>query len=192
MEEDNNIELLSRDVCTFADGYEIESSGYNGEGGLIRKTVIVYDERKRLNEHLTYKPDGTLQYRMVTTRRVPGKVAEVTTYGGDGSFRNRAVNNFSMHGIQGEKIESSVYNEDGSLAEKRVIVGVGKANSERWEYKSDGSLLARFVDLRDSEGFLIESAEYNAEGSILRKETFTREFDAQKNWIKETKSRVGP
>jgi len=177
--------VLTVDVCTFdADGYQTESSGYNGEGGVIRKVVYIYDHRRRLNEYLSYKPDGTLQYRMVTTRLIPGK-AEVTTYNGDGSFLNRAVNTFAM---EGERIESSVYNEDGSLLEKRVLVGDGKGRVERWEFKSDGSLLARFVETRDSEGFLIEWVEYNVDGSIRRKETITREFDAKGNWIKETKS----
>lgn len=63
-----------------------------------------------------------------------------------------------------------------------------KRRVERWQYKADGSLAARFVDTRDSEGFLIEGVEYNADGSIRRKETFSREFDAQGNLVKESKS----
>jgi hypothetical protein len=183
---DRDGSVLRVNVVTFdADGYQTEVSEYDGEGGLISKIVYIYDDRRRLNESLTYKPDGTLQLRVVTTRRVPGKVVEVSTYNGDGSFRNRTVNTFAM---QGERIESSVYDEDGSLVEKRVIVGDGNGRSERFEYKPDGSLLARFVDLLDSERFLVEAAEYNADGSIRRKESFTREFDAQGNWIRETKS----
>ena len=180
--------VLKVDICTFdADGYQTEASGYNGEGGLIHKIVYVYDDRKRLIEYFTYKPDGTLLNRSFTTRPVPGKVAEITTYNGDGSFVNRAVNTFDI-AKQGEKIDSSVYNKDGSLAEKRILVADGKGRVERFEYKADGSLLARFVDTLDSQRFLIEGAEYRADGSIRRKETFTREFDTQGNWIKETKS----
>jgi len=179
--------VLRANVVTLdADGDQIEVSENNGEGGLIRKVVFVYDDRKRLNESVTYKADGTLHHRWVATRPVPGKV-EIGTYNGDGSFRDRAVNTFAFT-KPGEKYESSVYNLDGSLSQKTVLVADGKGRVERWEYKPDGSLLARFVDTRDSEGFLIEGAEYNADGSIRRKETFTREFDAQGSWIKETKS----
>ena len=179
--------VLRANVVTLdADGDQIEVSENNGEGGLIRKIVFSYDDRKRLNEYLTYKSDGTLQFRWVATRLVPGKV-EISNYNGDGSFRDRAVNTFAFT-KPGEKFESSVYNLDGSLAQKTVFVADGKGRVERWEYKSDGTLLARFVDTRDGEGFLIEGAEYNADGSIRRKETFTRDFDAQGNWIKETKS----
>ena len=179
--------VLRANVVTLdADGDQIEVSENNGEGGLIRKIVYVYDDRKRLNEYLTYKSDGTLQYRWVASRTVPGRV-EIGTYNGDGSFRDRAVNTFAFT-KPGEKFESSVYNLDGSLAQKTVFVADGKGGVERWEQKADGSLLARFVETRDSEGFLIEGAEYNADGSIRRKETFTREFDVQGNWIKETKS----
>ena len=169
-----------------ADGDQTEVSENDGEGGLVRKIVYIYDDRKRLNEYLIYKSDGTLQYRWVATRPVPGKV-EISTYNGDGSFRDRAVNTFAF-ATPGEKMESSVYNLDGSLSQKTVVVADGKRRVERWEYKSDGSLLARFVDTRDREGFLIEIVEYNEDSSIRRKETFTREFDAQGNWIKETKS----
>ena len=56
--------VLRLDVCTFdADGYQTESSGYDGEGGLIHKIVYVYDDRKKLTEYFTYKPDGTLLNR---------------------------------------------------------------------------------------------------------------------------------
>ena len=178
--------LRANVVILDADGDQIEVSENNGEGGLIRKIVYVYDDRKRLNEYLTYKSDGTLQHRWVATRPVPGKV-EIGTYNGDGSFRDRAVNTFAFT-KPGEKLESSVYNLDGSLAQKTDLVADGKGRVERWEYKPDGSLLARFVDTRNSEGFLIEEAEYNADGVISRKGTFTREFDARGNWIKETKS----
>lgn len=180
--------VLSVDVSTFdANGDQTESSGYNGEGGLIHKIVYVYDARRRLIEYFAYKPDGTLLNRWINSRPVPGNVAEVTTYNSDGSSGNRAVNTFSL-AMPGEKIESSVYKQDGSLAEKRVLVADGKGRLERSEYKPDGSLLARFVDQRDTQGFLIEAVEYNVDGSIRRKETVTREFDAQGNWIKETKS----
>lgn len=178
--------LRANVVSLDADGDQIEASENNGEGGLIRKTVFLYDDRKRLNEYLTYKSDGTLQYRWVATRPVPGRV-EITNYNGDGSFRARAVNTF-VFTKPGEKYESSVYNLDGSLAQKTVLVADGKERVERWEYKSDGSFLARFVDTRDSEGFLIERVEYNEDSSIRRKESLSREFDAQGNWIKETKS----
>ena len=178
--------LRANVVILDADGYQTEVSENDGEGGLVRKIVYIYDDRKRLNEYLTYKSDGTLQYRWVATRPVPGKV-EISTYNGDGSFRDRAVNSFAF-GKPGEQLESSVYNLDGSLSQKTVLGADGKGRVERWEYKSDGSLLARFVDTRDSEGFLIEGVEYNVDSSIRRKETFTREFDAQGNWIKETKS----
>lgn len=179
--------LRSNVITLDGDGNQTEVSEYDGEGGLISKIVYVYDGRKRLNEYLTYKPDGTLLNKWITTRPVPGKVNEVTIYNGDGAFRSRAVNTFDF-GMQGGKIESSVYSNDGSLAEKTVVVADGKGRLERVEYKPDGSLLARFVDTRDSEGFLIEGIEYNADGSVRRKENFTREFDAQGNWIKETKS----
>jgi hypothetical protein len=179
--------VLTANVVTLdADGDQTEVSENNGEGGLIRKIVYIYDDRKRLNEYVIYKSDGTLQYRWVATRPVPGSV-EITNYNGDGSFRDRALNTFAFT-KPGEKYESSVYNLDGSLSEKTVLVADGKGRVERREYKADGSLLARFVDTRDSEGFLIEGAEYNADGSIRRNESFTREFDAQGNWIKETKS----
>src|SRR6266850_1779296 len=180
--------VLKMDVNTFdADGYQTEFSGYNGEGGLIHKLVYVYDDRKKLIEYLAYKPDGTLLNRSIAIRPVPGKVTEITNYNGDGSLGSRAVNTFAV-AKQGERIDSSVYNEDGSLAEKRVLVADGKGRIERFEYKADGTLVARFVDTLDSERFLIEGAEYTADGSIRRKETFDREFDAQGNWIKETKS----
>jgi len=179
--------VLTANVVTLdADGDQTEVSENNGEGGLIRKIVFIYDDRKRLNEYVAYKADGTLQPRWIATRPVPGNV-EISTYNGDGSFRDRAVNTFAFT-KPGEKFESSVYNLDGALAQKTVFVADGNGRVERWEYKPGGSLLARFVDARDSEGFLIEGAEYNADGSIRRKETFTREFDAQGNWIKETKS----
>lgn len=178
--------LRANVVILDADGHQTEVSENDGQGGLVRKIVYVYDDRKRLNEYLTYKSDGTLQYRWVATRPVPGKV-EISTYNGDGSFRDRAVNTFAL-AKAGEKMESFVYNLDGSLSQKTVLAADGKGRVERFEYKSDGSLLARFVDTRDSEGFLSERVEYNEDSSIRRKETFTREFDAQGNWIKETKS----
>ena len=163
--------LRANVVILDADGYQTEVSENDGEGGLVRKIVFVYDDRKRLHEYLTYKSDGTLQHRWVAARPVPGKV-EISTYNGDGSFKDRAVNTFAF-AKPGETIESSVYNLDGSLSQKTVLVADGNGRVERWEYKPDGSLLARFVDSRDSEGFLIEGAEYNADGSIRRKETVT-------------------
>ena len=184
--------VLEVDVSSFdADGNQTEFSGYNGEGGLILRMVYVYDDRKKLMEYLTYKPDGTLLKRSVAIRPVPGKVTEITAYNGDGSFGNKAVNTFAL-AQQGEKIDSSVYNQDGSLAEKSILVADGKGRIERFEYKADGTLLARFVDTLDSERFLIEGAEYGVDDSIRRKETFDRVFDAQGNWTKETKSEWDP
>jgi hypothetical protein len=180
--------VLKMDVNTFdADGYQTESSGYDGEGNLIHKIVYVYDDRKKLIEYLTYKPDGSLLNRSIAIRPVPGKVTEITNYNGDGSLGSRAVNTFAV-AKHGERIDSSVYNGDGSLSEKSVLVGDSTGRIERFEYKADGTLKARFVDTLDSERFLIEGAEYGVDDSIRRKETFDRVFDVQGNWIKETKS----
>ena len=49
---------------------------------------------------------------------------------------------------------------NSQLAQKTVLLADGKGRVERWEYKPNGSLLARFVDTRSSEGFLIEEAAY--------------------------------
>jgi len=184
--------VLNAHVITLdAEGYTTEVSEKNGEGNLIRKIVYIFDSRKRLNEYSIYGSDGTLQNKWVADRPVPGKV-EITNYNGDGSVRERAVNNSTVQGMQAERMESTVFNDDGSPVEKTVLLADRKKRLERWEYKADGSLLARFVDTRDSDGFLIDWVEYNADGSIRRKETFTREFDARGSCIKETKSEWDP
>jgi YD repeat-containing protein len=181
---DPNGSVHHKSVYTYdADGKLIEMDEYQGNETLQAKSILIYDDKQRPIEQVFYKADGSVASRIAITQHDSGRVSEGVSYDGDGLFLGRDI---SVTDPKAKKGESFHYGADGMLATQTSVVTSAEGSAERKEEKTD-TPPAREVITPDGKGYLAESAEYAIDGSLLRKERYTREYDTYGNWTKETR-----
>lgn len=182
---DPNGSVHHKSVYTYdAAGKLIEMDEYQGNETLQAKSILIYDDEQRPIEQVFYKADGLVASRIAITQHDSGRASEGVSYDGDGLFLGRSI---SMTDPKAKKGESFHYGADGTLAAQSSVVTSAEGSSERREEKTDGTPPTREVMTPDGKGYLAESAEYAIDGSLLRKERYTREYDTYGNWTKETR-----
>jgi hypothetical protein len=90
---------------------------------------------------------------------------------------------------KGNLIEEIVYGNEGKLRVRDVYNLKGKQR-EKLTYSGDGSLISRHVSILDDKGSVTEAISYNAKDDSVRdRYSYSDEYDAQGNWIRETTSK---
>ena len=93
----------------------------------------------------------------------------------------------NTYDAKGRVIATTVGGEDGSVSHRfttkyddnhRVV----KSSSSSYDQKS-GQLLSKHVNTYDERGLVHTILTYDPRGRLVRRETYTREFDQRGNWI---------
>ena len=167
------------------EGRWLEIAYYQGEGKLIRRSTFLYDGDGQLLEQVEYGGSGSVVGRILASHRKEenkAKVTEGAVYDRRNALRSSSTNKTEEN--MGEA-ESAFYNADGSLAKRSMVGRNEEGNWEHSEYQADGSASSRTVSISDGKGWVSEVREYNGEGVLIRKQTYTHEYDSYGNWTKE-------
>ncbi len=160
------------------DGRILETKTFRG-GALESRVVSNYDDHKQLIEQLTYRPDGSIQDRLVFRRQGNQREVESWAYDIHGNVvsQTKTVNDLPARRSQSISIspggvsqtESSVIdNPDGSWVRTEQSNGRVKRQVS--------------ADVQGSEDWVL----YNKDGTIKSKQRVMREFDSYHNMTKTT------
>ena len=64
--------------------------------------------------------------------------------------------------------------------------------NERQFYDAEGVLKSKIVTTIDHKGEWVERASYDGDGKLVKKDSYERTYDAQRNWIKQVVSKWNP
>lgn len=157
------------------------------------RNVISYDVEQRKVTVTTYLFDRTKpRMREVSTFdeqwREIRKETETFEDGDLGAEPDKMVVVYrNTYDAKGRTVTSTIGGEDGSTSHKftteyderdRVV----KSFSYEYDEKS-GQLLSKSVNTYDARGDLSLTMEYDPRGRLVRRETYTREYDRRGNWI---------
>jgi hypothetical protein len=159
---------LMREVYSYElNQRKLTTEAYALEGGRLHsRTVAFFDERwnqtRQETEFFETTGGGSLKDVVVYTQKYDsqGRVIFSTVGGEGGSISHRVAEEYS----------------DSNYPLKGIYYSYDRAN---------GALLSKSVNLYDGRGHLIENLYYSPRGQLLRRETYTREYDARGNWITE-------
>lgn len=170
----------------------------------IRK---VYDGAGNLREMTLRRQNGSLAGKVLLTYDDEGRVTEVVHYGrtragfcGPVSTWQRLLTPLMQHlvnlclllkclysyGIRGEWQKATHCLAYGPPLIQVTFVYNAKGQKVEERQSLVGFVVRKKVLTYDAQGHTSEETEYEADGSIVHKQTYTREYDAQGNWIKET------
>jgi hypothetical protein len=117
-----------------------------------------YSEDGKRREWEYYEADGTLRERSVTVYDDAGRVVEQYYYKGRDHLNGKLVS-------RPDEGETILYNSDGSLRQRRVIVIREDGSREVKVYNADGTLFRTSVVKTGEWG--MTSKHYNADGGLL-------------------------
>ena len=164
-------------------------------GALLMREVYRFDlaQRKVTTDVYTFGSDR-LQSREVSffdehwneTR----KETEYFEPNGDSKPRREVVIYTQTYDPKGRVIASTIRRADGVIIHRFTEEYDQASNrlvkSGSYEYdESRGALLSKSLNTYDARGNLLEGLYYDFSGRLLRRESYTREFDARGNWITE-------
>ncbi|MBV9210920.1 MAG: RHS repeat protein [Acidobacteria bacterium] len=164
--------LPDRKVLVYDDkGNVVEEDGYDLQNKLLGKRTYVYDEQGNLIEEESVKLDDSKQVygNSLTKYKYDGNGNRIerATYQRDGSalrpydFRLGYYREIYLYDAKGRRIATSYIGLDEKL------------------YRTD-------VTTYDDRGNELESATYNADGTVHERKSYVYEFDRQGNYIKQT------
>jgi antitoxin component YwqK of YwqJK toxin-antitoxin module len=134
-------------------------SQHNPNGSINHIREIFFDDRgNKVREILRY-PNGAVGDQ-VSIYDADGKLIEFISRNGEGILHHKVFWSYDSHG---NPIELTVEQPNGQRQQ---------------QFKKELGY--------DDNGNIIEELNYRADGSPKSKETFTYEFDGQRNWIKRT------
>lgn len=169
---------------------------YDPQGNITRQTI--YIDRPTLTDiRYSYEKDGN-RGESIVRETPPGESVSYRTYGtvgGDGRSI-RVVRRVFKHDASGNRIEETVYGSRGgavSISGSPIAAIVHHAYDEKSQRRQtvhvvDGLAVERQVFSYDDRGNITDMAQYSGGGHLLRKESYTYEFDAIGNWIKRSTS----
>lgn len=199
----NDKGVLSRRIVMKFDGKKMtEAINYDGEGRMWLRTVDVYDDQGKLKEETTYNGDDSLRTKKTYKRDELGQATDVSEYDAQGVLRDQFKNAFdgpllltterkvyrengslasiSLYDAEKKRTEATVYNPDGSIANKTV-----RTAQQVEQYGPDGSL--QKTTTISVEHRLADEVVLNRDGSRKKESNAPDQLDAHGNWTKLTK-----
>jgi YD repeat-containing protein len=159
------------------------------------REVYHYDFRQRKITVETYFWGGDrLRSREVSTfdEKWNEVRKESESFGEDGKATEQekhVVIYKTRYDSKGRAIVSTIGGEDDSISHKFTNEYADSdylVKSISYEYdQASGALISKSVNTYDGRGHLLTSLNYDPRGRLLRRESYTREFDAKGNWITE-------
>jgi antitoxin component YwqK of YwqJK toxin-antitoxin module len=157
-----------------------EINMYHPDGKLWIKTSYVYDEKGLLIEKSDYLPDGTQYMNFKHKYDTNGKLIESASL-----YNGEVSNDYYIYDDKGNRIEETTkgkYFNDKSTykynSDNKVI--------ERTSYYSDGRVMNKTTYHYDDLSNEIKMDSFGPGGELINNESYSYEFDKNKNWIKKT------
>lgn len=161
------------------DGRILETKNFRS-GALENRVVSSYDDQKQLAEELTYRPDGSIQDRVVFRRHGNQREVESWAYDIQG---NIVAQSKTLNDLPARRSKSISISPGGVSQTESSVIENPDGTWVRTE-QSNGSLKRQVIaDGHGSEDWLL----YKKDGTIKSKERILREFDSHQNMIKETR-----
>jgi len=180
---------------------------FSAQGGdIIRK---VYDDKGKLIEITIRSKKGKRAGKILFAYDGDGRLIEMSHYGGNGfspcgertkwqrilePFAMRSIKIFLLlkclysFGLKGEMRKAARCVLYGPLYMLTVFVYDGEGQIVEEQTNFVGSLEMKKVSAYDEKGNKAEEIEYMDNESVMRKQCYSREYDFQGNWVKETLS----
>lgn len=175
-----NVNHLYRTLDTYdPDGRILETKNFRN-GVLESRVVSNYDDQRQLIEQLTYRPDGSIQDRVVF--RYQGNQREVESWGYD-NHGNVVAQTRTLNDLPAKRSQSISISPGGVSQADSSVIHYPDGSWVRTEQTSDGFRRQVIADGQGSENWVL----YNKDGTIKSKERIIREFDSYQNLIKETR-----
>jgi YD repeat-containing protein len=164
------------------DGGETSISVFNGEGKLKSKVAYLYKDGRVVEED-RFDGEGVLQQKRVTVSDDKGALVEARYYDGKDALIKREVNTRDA-----QKSTWTTYDANGKVVEEAVhyLNYGGPKKTEVTKYNADGTVAVKTVSEADVNVGQIDKADYNRGGTVTRKDSEKREYDAQGNLSKIT------
>ena len=120
-----------------------------------------YDKRGNRTEHVDYRPDGTLDSKIVFTYDDQGNETEATWYDAGGMPQGRTV---STYDAEGHRAEARSYTAEGTLARRTVFTYDARGREAAHSYTPEGAPESSTALSYEGRGSLGETAWYYASG----------------------------
>ncbi|MGA9994234.1 MAG: hypothetical protein WBP93_02415 [Pyrinomonadaceae bacterium] len=167
-------------------GNVIEVSRYEDYEGSLKSRMVLTLEPDGNRTSVTYKADGTIKYKSLTTFSAERKKMNTRIYNGKDQLLSTSV---SIYDADGRRLEEAFYNPDGSLHYKDIFKydsnnkGLG---FERYDSKGNSIEIAGPASKEGQAIIIYDKRDKSITHRIYRPPT--REYDSQGNWIKESSS----
>src|SRR5262244_2150156 len=170
-----------RRVVTYAaDGRGSETINFR-DGKLTDRVVAKFDDHKRLEEEVTYRPDGSVANRMVVRREGGKAESESWTYDFAGNMTSNAK---TSNDLPARHADSIIINRNGVVQ----IQSSQKNNPDgSREFRTEGSNGQFKHEVYQSGEGTQNKTIYNRDGTIKSTERRIMEFDSYHNMIKVTR-----
>ena len=176
-----------------------DSEGKHTEGSRKRRERRTYDERGNLHHVAFYDGDYVISSRFYFPENgdTQSEVAHIRKSfeapTGLAAVNGQGVNTLRFklthkNDAAGNRIEASTTAEDGTLVRK-LIYSYDKAGNltQVAQYSGDDKLAHKWIYCATSD--IKQHDEFSEAGALLSRETYSYEYDAQKNWIKRVSSK---
>ena len=160
----------------------MEENLYRPDGSLDWKIIYKYDDKGNQTEDNWYAPNGNLCKKIIYKYNDKGNIMDANYYNIEGDLSCKYVYKYDD---LGKEIEQSKYSQSGFLFWKRLYKYDEKGRlSETYEYKTDGKLKSNINYKYDDKGNQTEITEYKTDGGLEFRKTYSYEYDKQGNWVK--------
>lgn len=175
----------------------VERRAYNSHGTLLEKNLQTTEKISNHEVTASYNAEGHLILRGVHLLDDQGRVIKISIFKGapskasaqppgEGVNEKRTVE-------ESERITvPAVHRDEVAAGEIKYVYHETGNAEEELVYKDDGSLAVRRVTTFDEARNPVEITDYDADGNLTDKQTYTREFDSRGNWTKQTKLKASP
>lgn len=176
------------------DNERVVEDSYDGNRALIERSVRSYDKKDDQTTVVIYDGQGRLVSKTVEFHDEKGRETEVFICHGnpkdatDQAASDRKKNVASKKTNEDMRMQSLCH--DANPVGRMVMSYNDEKNMmELLAYTNTNLLEAKQVVVSDEHEHVIEIADYTAGGNLKSKTIYTREFDSQGNWTKQTTSR---
>jgi antitoxin component YwqK of YwqJK toxin-antitoxin module len=175
-------QVVLRSVNVYSpEGLLQETTSLNPAGVLTTRTVYAYGDDKRMTERVTYNKNGAVMNRATFRRDDKQAQSESLTYDSNGNVIGGAS---STNDLKTRQAQATTFNSRGSVNIESSFVGNRDGSSEFKETRSDGTFKHEvFKPAGNGQNLRIT---YNPDGTVLKTERMTHEFDSYGNIVKTT------
>ncbi|MFM2266666.1 MAG: hypothetical protein RL757_106 [Bacteroidota bacterium] len=194
----NELGLLTQEIVKLSasgKAYKTTSKLYDGRKNLIADDLSIenqlfahveynYDTLNRKTEYIYYDKMGKRDTKISYVYNSFGKISQYWDYDSDGKVRRRIVFLYDNQGNLTE--EQAFWNNDKLYAQTKYQ---NNRIVEQLVFTSNLSENNRITNRYDAEGNLVESVYYDpkcATSTVILKYSFKKEYDKNRNWVKET------